>query len=54
MNKLIKPLYGGSLNLTLRTGKKIVPVVLVKDYEKHVAYLDVGNPYLKEKEIIEK
>ena len=44
LNKLIKPLYDGSVNLALKTGKKIVPVVLVKDYENHVAYLDVGNP----------
>lgn len=44
LNKLIKPLYDGSVNLALKTGKKIVPVVLVKDYENNVAYLDVGNP----------
>lgn len=44
LNKLIKPLYDGPVNLVLKTGKKIVPVVLVKDYENNVAYLDVGNP----------
>lgn len=44
LNKLIKPLYDGPVNLALKTGKKIVPVVLVKDYENQVAYLDVGNP----------
>ena len=44
LNKLIKPLYDGLVNLALKTGKKIVPVVLVKDYENNVAYLDVGNP----------
>lgn len=44
LNKLIKPLYEGPVNLALKTGKKIVPVVLVKDYENNVAYLDVGNP----------
>lgn len=44
LNKPIKPLYDGPVNLALKTGKKIVPVVLVKDYENHVAYLDVGNP----------
>lgn len=44
LNKLIKPLYDGPVNLALKTGKKIVPVVLVKDYENNVAYLDVGNP----------
>ena len=32
------------MNLALKTGKKIVPVALVKDYENNVAYLDVGNP----------
>ena len=44
LNKLIKPLYDGPVNLALKTGKKIVPVVLVKDYGNNVAYLDVGNP----------
>ena len=44
LNKLIKPLYDGPVNLALKTGKKIVPIVLVKDYENKVAYLDVGNP----------
>ena len=44
LNKLIKPLYDGPVNLALKTGKKIVPTVLVKDYENNVAYLDVGNP----------
>lgn len=44
LNKLIKPLYDGPVNLALKTGKKIVPVVLVKDYENNVAYLNVGNP----------
>ena len=44
LNKLIKPLYDGPVNLALKTGKKIVPVVLVKDYENNMAYLDVGNP----------
>ena len=44
LNKLIKPLYDGPVNLALKTGKKIEPVVLVKDYENNVAYLDVGNP----------
>lgn len=44
LNRLIKPLYDGPVNLALKTGKKIVPIVLVKDYENKVAYLDVGNP----------
>ncbi len=44
LNRLIKPLYDGPVNLALKTGKKIVPVALVKDYENNVEYLDVGNP----------
>lgn len=44
LNKLIKPLYDGPINLALRTGKKIVPIVMVKDYENKVAYIDVENP----------
>ena len=44
LNRLIKPLYDGPVNLALKTGKKIVPVALVKDHENNVAYLDVGNP----------
>ena len=44
LNRLIKPLYDGPVNLALKTGKKIVPVALVKDFENNVAYLDVGNP----------
>lgn len=44
LNKLIKPLYDGPVNLALKTGKKIVPLAMVKDYENNMAYLDVGNP----------
>ena len=44
LNKLIKPLYDSSVNLALKTGKKIVPIVMVKDYENRVSYIDVGSP----------
>lgn len=44
LNKLIKPLYDGPVNLALKTGKKIVPIVMVKDYKNRVSYIDVGNP----------
>ncbi len=44
LNKLIKPLYDGPVNLALKTGKKIVPIVMVKDYENRVSYIDVGSP----------
>ncbi len=44
LNRLIKPLYNGPVNLALKTGKKIILVALVKDYENNVVYLDVGNP----------
>ena len=41
---MIKPLYDGPVNLALKTGKKIVPIVMVKDYENRVLYIDVGSP----------
>ena len=34
LNRLIKPLYDGPVNLALKTGKKIVPVALVFDFLK--------------------
>lgn len=43
-NNLINPLYDGPVNLALTTGKKIVPVVMVKDKENRVSYIDVCNP----------
>lgn len=43
-NNLINPLYDGPVNLALKTGKKIVPVVMVKDKENRVSYIDVCNP----------
>lgn len=43
-NKLINNLYDGPVNLALRTGKKIVPICMVRDDENRVSYIDVGNP----------
>ena len=43
-NNLINPLFDGPVNLSLRTGRKIVVCSLVKDFENNVAYIDVSNP----------
>ena len=43
-NNLINPLFDGPVNLSLRTGRKIVVCTLVKDFENNVAYIDVSNP----------
>lgn len=43
-NKLINDLFDGPVNLALRTGKKIVPVILFRDEEHRIYYIDVGNP----------
>ena len=43
-NNLINPLFDGPVNLSLQTGRKIVVVTLVKDFENNVAYIDVSNP----------
>jgi len=43
-SNLINPLFDGPINLALKTGKKIVPVCLVRDEEHRVSYIDVGNP----------
>lgn len=43
-NNLINPLYDGPINLALKTGKKIVPIIMIKDKENQVSYIDVGNP----------
>ena len=43
-NKLINNLYDGPVNLSLKTGKKIVVVTLVKDQEKNISFIDVANP----------
>lgn len=43
-NKLINDLFDGPVNLALRTGKKIVPVILFRDEARRIYYIDVGNP----------
>lgn len=43
-NKIINHLFDGPVNLALKTGKKIVPVSLVRDNSNRVSYIDVGNP----------
>lgn len=43
-SNLINPLFDGPINLALRTGRKIVPICLVRDEEHRVSYIDVGNP----------
>ena len=43
-NKLINDLFDGPVNLALRTGKKIVPVILFRDEADGIYYIDVGNP----------
>lgn len=43
-NKLINKLFDGPVNLSLKTGRKIVPITLLRDQEKCISYVDVGNP----------
>lgn len=43
-SNLINPLFDGPINLALKTGKKIVPICLVRDEEHKVSYIDAGNP----------
>lgn len=43
-NKLISDLFDGPVNLALQTGKKIVPVIMLRDDKNRVSYIDVGNP----------
>lgn len=43
-SKLILNLFDGSVNLALKTGKRIVPVTLLRDDEHSISYMDVGNP----------
>lgn len=42
--KLINDLYDGPVNIALKTAKKIVPVVMLRDGKHKVSYIDVGNP----------
>lgn len=43
-NKLINNLFDGPVNLSLKTGRKIVVVTLIRDKENDVSYIDVSNP----------
>lgn len=43
-NNLVNNLFDGPVNLSLKTGKKIVIVTLIKDHENNVSYIDVSNP----------
>lgn len=43
-NKLINKLFDGPVNLSLKTGRKIVPITLLRDQKNVVSYIDVGNP----------
>lgn len=43
-NNLVNTLFDGPVNLSLRTGRKIVVVTLVRDQENNISYIDVSNP----------
>lgn len=43
-NKLINNLFDGPINLSLKTGRKIVVVTLIRDKDNDVSYIDVSNP----------
>lgn len=43
-NHLVNNLYDGPVNLSLKTGKKIVIVTHIKDKENNISYIDVSNP----------
>lgn len=43
-NNLVNNLFDGPVNLSLKTGKKIVVVTHIKDKENSVSYIDVSNP----------
>lgn len=43
-NKLINNLFNGHINLALKTGKKIIPVILLRDDKYNISYVDFGNP----------
>lgn len=43
-NKLVNHLFDGPVNLAMKTGKKIVPVTLIRDSAYRISYIDVGNP----------
>lgn len=43
-NKLVNNLFDGPVNLSLRTGRKIVVITLIRDNENNISYIDVANP----------
>lgn len=43
-NNLVNKLFDGPVNLSLKTGRKIVVVTLIKDQKNNVSYIDVSNP----------
>lgn len=43
-NKLINNLFDGPVSLAMKSGKKIVPISLVRNGKNSVSYIDVGNP----------
>lgn len=43
-NNLVNKLFDGPVNLSLRTGRKIVIITLMKDQENNISYIDVSNP----------
>ena len=51
-NKLINNLYDGPINLSLKTGRKIVLVSLLRDEENNSTYIDVSNPIDSSKVVI--
>lgn len=44
-NKLINNLYDGPINLSLETGRKIVNITMVKDFDNNISFIDVSNPF---------
>lgn len=42
-SRLVNTLFDGPVNLALKTGKKIVPISLVRDDKNKVSYIDVCN-----------
>lgn len=43
-NNLVNKLFTGPVNLSLKTGRKIVVITMIKDFENNISYVDVGNP----------
>lgn len=43
-NKLVNNLFDGPVNLSLKTGRKIVVISLIRDSKNNVSYIDVSNP----------